>query len=120
MMVKLGLGEYVCVCVSVCVFTYMSVSVCTGGEHIQLPGGLLHQRSQPHRGTGKAQNKLWLVCFCRERASCMYDIMCVLQIVLETERQTLSFSVLHVEDLEAMVSHMTASLKRIFPDSSPG
>uniref|UniRef100_UPI0037E94C0F capping protein, Arp2/3 and myosin-I linker protein 2 n=1 Tax=Semicossyphus pulcher TaxID=241346 RepID=UPI0037E94C0F len=41
------------------------------------------------------------------------------QVVLETDRQTLSFSVLHAEDLEAMVSHMTASLKRIFPDSSP-
>lgn len=50
----------------------------------------------------------------------MYDIVCVLQIALETDRQTLSFSVLHTEDLEAMVSHMTASLKRIFPDSSPG
>lgn len=44
----------------------------------------------------------------------------VLQIVLETDRQTLYFSVLHTEDLEAMISHMTASLKRIFPDSSPG
>ncbi|KAI9523113.1 hypothetical protein NQZ68_031203 [Dissostichus eleginoides] len=42
------------------------------------------------------------------------------RVVLETDRQTLSFSVLHVEDLEAMVCHMTASLKRIFPDSSPG
>uniref|UniRef100_A0A668T5B6 CARMIL C-terminal domain-containing protein n=1 Tax=Oreochromis aureus TaxID=47969 RepID=A0A668T5B6_OREAU len=41
-------------------------------------------------------------------------------IVLETDRQTLYFSVLHTEDLEAMISHMTASLKRIFPDSSPG
>lgn len=50
----------------------------------------------------------------------MYDVMCVLQFVLETDRQTLSLSVLHVEDLEAMVCHMTASLKRIFPDSSPG
>lgn len=46
--------------------------------------------------------------------------MDVLQIVLETDRQTLYFSVLHTEDLEAMISHMTASLKRIFPDSSPG
>uniref|UniRef100_A0A667ZE81 Capping protein regulator and myosin 1 linker 2 n=1 Tax=Myripristis murdjan TaxID=586833 RepID=A0A667ZE81_9TELE len=41
------------------------------------------------------------------------------EIVFETDRQTFSFSVLQVEDLEAMVSHMTASLKRIFPDSSP-
>uniref|UniRef100_A0A8C9ZJK4 Capping protein regulator and myosin 1 linker 2 n=1 Tax=Sander lucioperca TaxID=283035 RepID=A0A8C9ZJK4_SANLU len=46
--------------------------------------------------------------------------VCVLQIVLETDRQTLSLGVLHGEDLEAMVSHMSASLKRIFPDSSPG
>uniref|UniRef100_A0A3P8TWV6 Capping protein regulator and myosin 1 linker 2 n=1 Tax=Amphiprion percula TaxID=161767 RepID=A0A3P8TWV6_AMPPE len=43
----------------------------------------------------------------------------LMQIVLETDRQTLSFSVLHADDLEAMISHMTASLKRIFPDSSP-
>ncbi|KAI3371792.1 hypothetical protein L3Q82_024346, partial [Scortum barcoo] len=55
-----------------------------------------------------------------EQASCMYDVMFVLQIVLETDRQTLSLSVLHIEDLEAMVGHMTTSLKRIFPDSSPG
>ncbi|XP_028286745.1 capping protein, Arp2/3 and myosin-I linker protein 2 isoform X2 [Parambassis ranga] len=42
------------------------------------------------------------------------------QLVLETDRHTLSFSVLHVEDLEAVISHMTTSLKRIFPNSSPG
>ncbi|XP_026166545.1 capping protein, Arp2/3 and myosin-I linker protein 2 [Mastacembelus armatus] len=42
------------------------------------------------------------------------------QIELATDRQTLCFNVMHVEDLEAVVSHMTASLKRIFPDSSPG
>ncbi|XP_044049141.1 capping protein, Arp2/3 and myosin-I linker protein 2 isoform X3 [Siniperca chuatsi] len=51
---------------------------------------------------------------------CSINIHSLTQIVLETDRQTLSFSVLHIEDLEAMVSHMTASLKRIFPDSSPG
>ncbi|KAM7396099.1 hypothetical protein PAMP_019168 [Pampus punctatissimus] len=51
---------------------------------------------------------------------CSIDIHSLTQIVLETDRQTLSFRVLHIEDLEAMVSHMTASLKRIFPDSSPG
>ncbi|KAM8751769.1 capping protein, Arp2/3 and myosin-I linker protein 2 isoform 3-T4 [Acanthopagrus schlegelii] len=51
---------------------------------------------------------------------CSINVHSLTQIVLETDRQTLSFSVLHVEDLEAMVSHMTASLKRIFPDSSPG
>uniref|UniRef100_A0A8C4ELX5 Capping protein regulator and myosin 1 linker 2 n=1 Tax=Dicentrarchus labrax TaxID=13489 RepID=A0A8C4ELX5_DICLA len=50
----------------------------------------------------------------------MCDAACLFQIVLETDRQTLSFSALHVEDLESMVGHMTASLKRIFPDSSPG
>uniref|UniRef100_M4APG7 Capping protein regulator and myosin 1 linker 2 n=1 Tax=Xiphophorus maculatus TaxID=8083 RepID=M4APG7_XIPMA len=43
-----------------------------------------------------------------------------LKIELETDRQSLSFSVLHDEDLVAMISHMTTSLKRIFPDSSPG
>ncbi|XP_034052519.1 capping protein, Arp2/3 and myosin-I linker protein 2 isoform X3 [Gymnodraco acuticeps] len=51
---------------------------------------------------------------------CSINIHSLTQVVLETDRQTLSFSVLHVEDLEAMVCHMTASLKRIFPDSSPG
>uniref|UniRef100_A0A672ZKB3 Capping protein regulator and myosin 1 linker 2 n=1 Tax=Sphaeramia orbicularis TaxID=375764 RepID=A0A672ZKB3_9TELE len=51
---------------------------------------------------------------------CSIHIHSLTQVVLETDRQTLSFSVLHAEDLEAMVSHMTASLKRIFPDSSPG
>uniref|UniRef100_A0A665UXG4 Capping protein regulator and myosin 1 linker 2 n=1 Tax=Echeneis naucrates TaxID=173247 RepID=A0A665UXG4_ECHNA len=51
---------------------------------------------------------------------CSINIHSLTQIVLETDRQTWSFSVLHVEDLEAMVSHITASLKRIYPDSSPG
>ncbi|XP_068578997.1 capping protein, Arp2/3 and myosin-I linker protein 3-like [Cebidichthys violaceus] len=51
---------------------------------------------------------------------CAINIHSLTQIVLETDRYTLSFSVSHVEDLEAMVSHMTASLKRVFPDSSPG
>ncbi|XP_034542518.1 capping protein, Arp2/3 and myosin-I linker protein 2 [Notolabrus celidotus] len=41
------------------------------------------------------------------------------EFVLEIDRQALSLSVLQAEDLEAIVSHMTASLKRIFPDSSP-
>ncbi|XP_069384269.1 capping protein, Arp2/3 and myosin-I linker protein 3-like isoform X2 [Paralichthys olivaceus] len=48
------------------------------------------------------------------------NIHSVTEIVLETDRQTLSFSVLQVEDLETMVAHMTASLKRVFPNSSPG
>ncbi|KAM9351894.1 capping protein, Arp2/3 and myosin-I linker protein 2 [Symphorus nematophorus] len=51
---------------------------------------------------------------------CSINIHSLTQIVLETDRQILCFSVLHFEDLEAMVGHMTASLKRIFPDSSPG
>ncbi|KAK2841790.1 hypothetical protein Q5P01_011990 [Channa striata] len=51
---------------------------------------------------------------------CSINIHSLTQVMLETDRQTLSFSVLQVEDLEAMVGHMTASLKRIFPDSSPG
>ncbi|XP_037623048.1 capping protein, Arp2/3 and myosin-I linker protein 2 isoform X4 [Sebastes umbrosus] len=51
---------------------------------------------------------------------CSINIHSLTQIVLETDSQTLSFSVLHVKDLEAMVNHMTTSLKRIFPDSSPG
>nr|XP_020468339.1 capping protein, Arp2/3 and myosin-I linker protein 3-like [Monopterus albus] len=51
---------------------------------------------------------------------CSINIHSLTQIMLQTDRQTLSFSVLHVEELEAMVSHMIGSLKRIFPDSSPG
>ncbi|XP_041652225.1 capping protein, Arp2/3 and myosin-I linker protein 2 isoform X3 [Cheilinus undulatus] len=50
---------------------------------------------------------------------CSINIHSLTEIVLETDRLTLSFSVLHSKDLEVMVSHMTASLKRIFPDSSP-
>ncbi|XP_042352050.1 capping protein, Arp2/3 and myosin-I linker protein 2 [Plectropomus leopardus] len=51
---------------------------------------------------------------------CSINIHSLTQIVLETDRHTLSFSVFHVEDLEAMVRHMTAALKRVFPDASPG
>ncbi|XP_029009123.1 capping protein, Arp2/3 and myosin-I linker protein 2 isoform X3 [Betta splendens] len=51
---------------------------------------------------------------------CSINVHSLTQIVLETDRQTLSFSALQIEDLEAVVSHITASLKRIFPDSSPG
>lgn len=50
---------------------------------------------------------------------CSINIHSHTQIELETDRQILSFSVSNVKDLEAIVSHMTASLKRIFPDSSP-
>ncbi|KAJ8335610.1 hypothetical protein SKAU_G00389520 [Synaphobranchus kaupii] len=42
------------------------------------------------------------------------------QVVIETDRQTYCLSLMSVEDLEAVVSHVTASLKKIFPDSSPG
>lgn len=44
----------------------------------------------------------------------------VLQVVLETDRHILPFSVMDVEDLEAMVNHVTTSLRRIVPDSCPG
>ncbi|KAF7649964.1 hypothetical protein LDENG_00133510 [Lucifuga dentata] len=47
------------------------------------------------------------------------NIHSLTQVVLETDRQTLSFTFLQVEDLEAIISHMAASLKKIFPDSSP-
>ncbi|XP_008292680.1 capping protein, Arp2/3 and myosin-I linker protein 2 [Stegastes partitus] len=50
---------------------------------------------------------------------CSINVHSPTQLMLETDRQTLSFSVRHTGDLEAMISHMTASLKRIFPDSSP-
>ncbi|XP_029952868.1 capping protein, Arp2/3 and myosin-I linker protein 2 isoform X2 [Salarias fasciatus] len=42
------------------------------------------------------------------------------QLVLETDTHTLSFTVPHIKDLEAIIGHMTASLKKVFPDSSPG
>ncbi|KAK2848133.1 hypothetical protein Q7C36_009815 [Tachysurus vachellii] len=42
------------------------------------------------------------------------------QVTIETHRQTYSLSLMSLEDLEAVVSHVAASLKKIFPDSSPG
>uniref|UniRef100_A0A4W5QML3 Capping protein regulator and myosin 1 linker 2 n=1 Tax=Hucho hucho TaxID=62062 RepID=A0A4W5QML3_9TELE len=51
--------------------------------------------------------------------SCVLYVLTI-QVVIETDRQTYSLSLTSVEDLEAMVSHVTASLKKIFPDSSPG
>ncbi|KAI4877901.1 hypothetical protein NFI96_016785 [Prochilodus magdalenae] len=42
------------------------------------------------------------------------------QVTFETDRQIYFLSLMSVEDLEAVVSHVTASLKKIFPDSSPG
>ncbi|XP_059190926.1 capping protein, Arp2/3 and myosin-I linker protein 2 [Centropristis striata] len=51
---------------------------------------------------------------------CSININSLTEIELETERHILSLSVLHIGDLEAIVSHMIAALKRIFPDSSPG
>ncbi|XP_052008755.1 capping protein, Arp2/3 and myosin-I linker protein 2 [Xyrauchen texanus] len=42
------------------------------------------------------------------------------QVVIETDRQIYSFSLMSVRDLEAVVTNITASLKKIFPDSSPG
>ncbi|KAM3608897.1 uncharacterized protein V6R79_006487 [Siganus canaliculatus] len=51
---------------------------------------------------------------------CSINIHDLTKIVLETDKQTLSFSIFHIEDLEAMVRHLIASLKKIFPDSSPG
>lgn len=42
------------------------------------------------------------------------------QVTIETDRQIYSLSLMSVEDLEAVVSHVAASLKKIFPDSSPG
>ncbi|XP_029697979.1 capping protein, Arp2/3 and myosin-I linker protein 2 isoform X1 [Takifugu rubripes] len=51
---------------------------------------------------------------------CSIGIPSITQVVLETDRQTLSFSVTQVEDLEAVVLHMTTSVRRIFPDCCPG
>ncbi|KAJ8417924.1 hypothetical protein AAFF_G00227670 [Aldrovandia affinis] len=42
------------------------------------------------------------------------------QVVIETDRQTYCLSLMSLEDMEAVVNHVTASLKKIFPDSSPG
>ncbi|XP_067905623.1 capping protein, Arp2/3 and myosin-I linker protein 2 isoform X2 [Heterodontus francisci] len=42
------------------------------------------------------------------------------QVVIETEKISYSVKLMSLEDLEQVVSHVTASLKKIFPDSSPG
>ncbi|XP_066569648.1 capping protein, Arp2/3 and myosin-I linker protein 2 isoform X2 [Amia ocellicauda] len=42
------------------------------------------------------------------------------QAVIETDRQRYTLSLMSLGDLELVVSHVTASLKKIFPDSSPG
>lgn len=42
------------------------------------------------------------------------------QVTIETDKQIYSLSVMSLEDLEAVVSHVAASLKKIFPDSTPG
>ncbi|KAK6480126.1 capping protein [Huso huso] len=42
------------------------------------------------------------------------------QAVIETDRCSYSFCLMSLYDLEHMVSHVTASLRKIFPDSSPG
>ncbi len=46
--------------------------------------------------------------------------MGVCEVVIETDKQIYSLNLMSVRDLEAMVTHITASLKKIFPDSSPG
>uniref|UniRef100_W5MIW1 Capping protein regulator and myosin 1 linker 2 n=1 Tax=Lepisosteus oculatus TaxID=7918 RepID=W5MIW1_LEPOC len=42
------------------------------------------------------------------------------QAAIETDRLCYSLTLMSLEELEHMVSHITASLKKIFPDSSPG
>ncbi|KPP61146.1 leucine-rich repeat-containing protein 16B-like, partial [Scleropages formosus] len=42
------------------------------------------------------------------------------QLAIETDRQNYSFTLMTMEDLETVVRHVTTSLKKIFPDSSPG
>ncbi|XP_072403541.1 capping protein, Arp2/3 and myosin-I linker protein 2 [Chiloscyllium punctatum] len=42
------------------------------------------------------------------------------QVVIETEKISYQLKLMSLEDLEQVVSHVTASLKKIFPDSSPG
>ncbi|MBN3317867.1 CARL3 protein, partial [Atractosteus spatula] len=42
------------------------------------------------------------------------------QVAIETDRLCYSLTLMSLEELEHMVSHVTASLKKIFPDSSPG
>ncbi|XP_035381619.1 capping protein, Arp2/3 and myosin-I linker protein 2 [Electrophorus electricus] len=51
---------------------------------------------------------------------CAIIIESLEQVTIETDRHTYSLSLMSVEDMEAVVSHVTASLKKIFPDSSPG
>ncbi|XP_078067073.1 capping protein, Arp2/3 and myosin-I linker protein 2 [Mustelus asterias] len=42
------------------------------------------------------------------------------QVVIETEKISHHLKLMSLEDLEQVVSHVTTSLKKIFPDSSPG
>ncbi|XP_059507626.1 capping protein, Arp2/3 and myosin-I linker protein 2 [Stegostoma tigrinum] len=42
------------------------------------------------------------------------------QVVIETEKISYQLKLMSLEDLEQVVSHVTTSLKKIFPDSSPG
>ncbi|XP_046889402.1 capping protein, Arp2/3 and myosin-I linker protein 2 [Hypomesus transpacificus] len=51
---------------------------------------------------------------------CSIAIHSLNQVVIETDTEVFLLSLTFVEDLEAMISHVTASLKKIFPDSSPG
>ncbi|XP_072926024.1 capping protein, Arp2/3 and myosin-I linker protein 2 isoform X1 [Hemitrygon akajei] len=41
------------------------------------------------------------------------------QVVIETEKSSYTLKLMSFEDLEQVVTHVTASLKKIFPDSSP-
>uniref|UniRef100_A0A673HBQ8 F-actin-uncapping protein RLTPR-like n=1 Tax=Sinocyclocheilus rhinocerous TaxID=307959 RepID=A0A673HBQ8_9TELE len=66
----------------------------------------------------KSASRLVLLCILAIAHHSLF--MCVCEVVIETDRQIYSLSLMSVRDLEAVVTHVTASLKKIFPDSSPG
>lgn len=43
-----------------------------------------------------------------------------LQVVIETDTSSYAFRLMSFDDLEQVVVHVTMSLKKVFPDSSPG
>ncbi|XP_041077391.1 capping protein, Arp2/3 and myosin-I linker protein 2 isoform X2 [Polyodon spathula] len=51
---------------------------------------------------------------------CAIIIKDITQAVIETDSCSYSFCLMSLDDLEHVVSHVTASLRKIFPDSSPG
>ncbi|XP_065497178.1 capping protein, Arp2/3 and myosin-I linker protein 2 [Caloenas nicobarica] len=52
--------------------------------------------------------------------SLAFPILWTLQVVIETDAVSYAFRFMSFDDLEQVVIHVTMSLKKVFPDSSPG